>query len=185
MRLKALIKYQLPMHFRDYFWKDGLPVGLEALPDPSSTSYKIVSDPYRKRISIEKYAWGDFDGVIYDSQLLDFRTLKAENMMPWERTTLGDTKCLIRDQNDRAILFEEYQFKKHRCIECRVLTPHGVLVGVQRLFYKEFDDAFNGVVLYDANHHAVMKKEYEIHAATNEFGELIKELWEVPKSFQI
>lgn len=174
-------------YYRDYFWKDGIPYGLDPLSDPSATSYKIPMDPYRKKISIEKYEWGDFFTQVYNSELLDFRSLKVENQLAWERTALPKSegpKSLIRDQNDRVILIEEYVFRKTRCIECRILTPHKVLIAVQNIYYKEFNEAFDGVILRDANNHQVMSKEYAMNSQTNEFGDLLKENWDMQRALK-
>lgn len=169
------------VYYRDYFWKEGAPIGKEVLSEPTGTCYKIVTDPYRKRITVEKYIWGDFDELEYDSLLLDFRTLKLENQLAWEKKILSEdpenSKSLIRDQNDRVILMETYKFNNHRCIECRTYYPMGILVSIQKIFYKEFSDHFNGVILYDAHDRQVMRKEYDIDPITQEFGELLAEEW--------
>lgn len=169
------------IYYRDYFWKDGLPVGKDALTEPTGTCYRILSDPYKKRITVEKYVWGDFDELTYDSQLLDFRKLKVENMNAWEKKLLSESeensKFLLRDENDRVVLMETYTFKDKRCVECHTYYPMGILVSVQKIFYKEFNDPFNGVILYDGQGRQVMRKEYEMDNVTKEFGTLLKEEW--------
>lgn len=174
-------------YFRNYFWKEGIPYGVDPLSEPSATSYKIPMDPYRKKISIEKYVWGDFFTQVYNSELLDFRTLKAENQQAWERTPLAKsegTKSIIRDQNDRVILIEEYEFRNHRCVECRIFSPHEVLIATQNIYFKEFNDAFDGVILRDANGHQVMRKEYEMNQQTKEFGDIIKTVWDMQSTLK-
>ena len=84
---------------------------------------------------------------------------------------------LIRDQNDRVILLEHYTFEKGRCRSCQVKSPHGHPLTSRKIFYKDFGDPFDGVILYDANEKPVMKKTYEMIPEFREFGELIDENW--------
>lgn len=174
-------KVMSTVYYRDYFWKEGIPVGKDPLEEPTGPCYKIVTDPYRKRITVEKYVWGDFDLLEYDTLLLDFRTLKLENQHAWEKKMLEEehehATSLIRDQNDRVILMETYTFKNNRCVECRTYYPMGILVSLQKIFYKEFGDSFNGVTLHDAHGRQVVHKEYEIDPITKEFGVLLVEKW--------
>lgn len=166
-------------YYRDYFWKEGLPYGIEKMPSPEDITYKVVMDPYKKRISIEKYSWGDFLELVYDSALFDFRNLKTENQLAWEKTAIPDSSVsIIRDQNDRVILREEYEFESQRCRKCTIYSPQGILIGIQRMYYQEMSDSFNGVILNDANDHQVMRKEYEMSKALNEFGQLTREVWD-------
>lgn len=169
-------------YYRDYFWKEGLPYGIEQMPSPEDITYKVVMDPYKKRISIEKYSWGDFLELVYDSALFDFRSLKGENQFAWEKTRVRDSSVsIIRDQNDRVILKEEYEFEGERCRKCSIYSPHGILIGIQRMYYHGLNDSFNGVELRDANDHQVMRKEYEMNQVLDEFGQLTKELWDFSK----
>ncbi len=167
--------------FSDYFWRDGVPYGVGVAEEDSPTSYKIVMDPYRKRISIEKYATGEFTSIIYDSILLDFRQLKSLEHAAWQKTTLRATPqqatCLIRNPDDRVLFIETHLFKNGRCCECRVHSPHGHLLSTHKMFYTSFNDAFNGVKLFDQNEHLIMYKHYEVDSDGAEFTQLIKEEW--------
>lgn len=169
--------------FKDYIWKDGLPYGVDFVEDPFQfygPTYKIVMDPYRKRISIEKYLKGLFEGIIYDSALLDFRHLKKPEQMAWEKTTQqnnGATECLIRNQDDRVLFIESYSFEGKRCRECCVKSVHGFPLSLHRMYYTALNDSFDGVVLYDSNEHPVMMKRYEIDSETGEFTTLLEEKW--------
>ena len=147
----------------DYVWKGGLPYGIKEVQKGIGITYKIVSDPYHKRNSIEKYEDGKFIEVIYDSALFDFRHLKPEHQYAWEKTTVEETDgqviCEIRDQNDRLVLKEKHVFEGDKCRTCYVYAPHGPLLSVQKILYKECGDPFDGVTLYDSNEHVVLTKE--------------------------
>lgn len=171
-------------HFHDYIWREGIPYGIGFIEDPSqlhTPTYKIVMDPYRKRISIEKYSKGLFEGIVYDSALLDFRHLKKPEQMAWEKTTQHDDNgsliCLIRNQDDRLLFFETYLFESELCRECRVKSVHGYPLSTHRMFYTALNDPFNGVILYDCNEHPVMMKRYDINPETGEFTTLLEETW--------
>ena len=169
-------------HYRDYRWEDGAPAGLQPVEEIAHLdSYKIVSDPYHKRISIEKYVKGKFTEVIYDSQMLDFRQLKTPEQTAWQKLPIEEdqekTVCLIRDQNDRVLFIETHYFSGMLCRECRVTTPQGILLSTHRMFYSLLHDPFDGVVLYDANHHPVMLKKYTFDKETGEFTSLLEEVW--------
>lgn len=172
-------------YYRDYVWKNGLPYGiLKCTPETTpkgEISYKIASDPYHKRVSIEKYVDGNFLGVVYDSALFDFRHLKQGEKLAWQKTPIKETEttavCHIRNQDDRLILIEEYVFDKGLCRECRAFSPIGSLLSVQKITYKTFSEPFNGVFLFDSNDHAVMSKHYEFDEETREFSTLLKEDW--------
>lgn len=154
----------------DYTWINGIPYGVG-----EGSTYKIVSDPYRKRISLEEYEDGLFVRVIYDSALLNFRHLNPVDQMAWEKKQVGD-KCYIRDQDDRLLYIEEYAFDvSGRCKSCTIRSPHGVLLATSRLYYEELRDSFNGVVLFDVNGKAVLQKRYKMDEESGEFGELIAE----------
>ena len=182
-------------YYRDYVWKNGLPYGVLKCPPAdklegvvpelkNEITYKIASDPYHKRVSIEKYLDGNFSGIIYDSALFDFRHLKQGEQLAWQKTPISESECTavchIRNQDDRLILIEEYQFEKGLCRECRTLSPIGALLSVQKITYKAFNDPFNGVFLFDSNGRAVMSKHYEFDEETREFSVLIKENWAHP-----
>lgn len=176
-------------HYSDYVWKNGLPYGILKCDDESykiGTTYKIASDPYHKRVSIEQYRDGSFFGVVYDSALFDFRHLKLGEQLAWQKTAINETEhsalCHIRNQDDRLILLEEYRFESDLCRECRAFTPFGALLSVQKISYKILKDNFDGVILYDSNDHAVMMKHYEFDEELKEFTQLVKEEWALSKS---
>lgn len=170
--------------YKNYIWKNGLPYGISACSGDAlekGMSFKIPSDPYHKRVSVEKYINGVFSSLIYDSALFDFRSLKQGEQLAWQKLTVNETEntaqCHIRNQDDRLILIEKYQFEKELCRECRAFAPIGVLLSTQKMFYKALNDPFNGVTLFDSNGHAVMSKHYEFDETTKEFTQLLKEDW--------
>ena len=156
------------MH-HDYVWINGIPYGVG-----EGNRFKIVSDPYRKRISLEEYAEGLFIRVIYDSALLNFRHLNPVDQMAWEKKEVGD-KSFIRDQDDRLLYIEDYTFAGKRCRGCKINSPHGLLLATSRMYYEDLGDSFNGVILYDVNEKAVLQKRYRMDEQNSEFGELIAE----------
>jgi hypothetical protein len=172
--------------YKDYEWIDGLPRGIGKLTNEEvlqrESAFKIVSDPYRKRISIEKYKNRLFETIIYDTQQLDFRSLRQEGRSSsWEReTTLEKTdqiRAIIRDQDDRIILIETQYFEKGYCRECQIHSPQGSLLSIHKLYYCAFGDAFDGVILYDSQMKQVMVKKYEVDGVTGEFTSLLAEAW--------
>lgn len=169
-------------HYQDYYWKSGKPYG-KGIVDPAVTpkSYKIVIDPYFRRFSVEKYHFNAFEKIIYDSALLDFRHLKPIDQIAWQQETASDAansrKCLMRNQDDRVILVESYQFEQGRCRSCQLLSAHGIWLSTHRLYYTELGDPFNGVVLYDIEERPVVIKKYDIDPDTKDFNELIHEEW--------
>lgn len=171
-------------HYEDYFWKGGAPIGLRPLSAPlKSISYKIPSDPYHKRISIEKYIDGTFSEIIYDSALFNFRHLTPTHQTSWEKTLISEKAdqihCQIRDQDDRLILIEEYIFEKNFCRTCRAYSPLGIHISTQKIFYTLFKEPFNGLILYDKNMHPVMSKRYEWDDELQQFSTLLEEQWEM------
>ena len=169
-------------HFLDYYWKGGKPYGREAA-DASNTpaSYKIIADPYYKRFTIEKYRFKAFDKIIYDSALLDFRSLKEKDQSQWWREILKEEKvssrCLLRNQDDRAILFESLTFEGAMCRKCETLSIHGIPLAHHLMHYRKLNDTFDGVVLYDSERRPVMMKVYECDDETGEFTQLLSEEW--------
>lgn len=160
----------------------GKPYGAEVTEaSETSTSYKIISDPYFKRFSIEKYRYTRFEKVVYDSILLDFRHLSLKDQMTWRREVLteeGDcSTCLLRDHDDRAILIEALTFDQNQCRSCTTSSIHGLPLAVHRMFYRSRNDPFDGVILYDMEEKPVMKKSYEIDPSTGEFTNLLSEEW--------
>lgn len=174
----------MTQYYHDYVWKNGLPYGIRACSHEDTKnkiSYKIASDPYHKRVSIEKYSNRNFMKIIYDSALFDFRHLKQGEQHAWQRTYIHETEntalCHIRNHDDRLILIEEYLFENELCRECRASSPIGPLLSVQKIYYINFKDHFNGVILFDSNEHAVMSKHYEFDEEKREFSHLLKEDW--------
>lgn len=169
-------------YFRDYVWKNGIPYGLQPITqEADEMAYKIISDPYRKRISIEKYIHHAFASVVYDSALLNFRQLKNPEQTAWQKTYDTPLRTFIRNEDDRLLFIETYQFKDHLCTECHVHSPHGLFLSLHKMHYKHFGDSFNGVILYDTNQHPVMIKHYEFDKPLKQFTKLIKEEWEIEK----
>lgn len=171
-------------HYRNYFWKMGKPYGIEEVEaEKTLTSYKIISDPYFKRISIEKYQLTRFDQVIYDSVLLDFRHLTLKDQIAWRREVLNEeenrTTCLLRDHDDRAVLIETLTFDRNLCGTCTTSTVQGIPVAIHRMYYREQQDTFDGVMLYDREERPVMRKCYERDPVTGEFTLLIDEEWDM------
>ncbi len=166
-------------HYADYLWKNGKPKGINPTTELNETTYKVIADPYYKRISLEKYKDGAFDSLIYDSALFDFRHLKPVEQNAWQKKLIredeNESLCYIRNQDDRLILMEHYFFEDQICRECRTSSPHGVLLSVQKILYEKFGDPFNGVVLYDTNAHVVMYKRYAIDISTQTFENLLEE----------
>lgn len=169
-------------HFRNYYWKNGKPYGIDVVdPKQADLSYKIVVDPYYKRFSIERYQRQQFEKIVYDSALLDFRHLKPIDQMAWERELIEDmpnqTKYLLRNQEDRAILIETLLFENGRCRYCQLSSIHGIFLSTHKLCYTALQDAFNGVILFDAENRPVLLKKYEMDPITEEFTTLIQEEW--------
>lgn len=172
-------------HFLDYYWKRGIPRGKTPCKDISQTplSYKIVIDPYYKRISLESFRYGLFYQTLYDSYLLDFRHLRPNEQNAWRKIPLEESenqaKSLLTNQDDRAILYETYFFIDHLCRECQIQSIHQIPVATQKMFYAHLGDSFNGVILYDLQHRPVMFKKYGQTEDGKGFGELISEEWDM------
>jgi hypothetical protein len=167
-------------HYADYKWKNGIPYGVAPCePTEAAISYKVVSDPYYKRISIECYEKGFFSRIIYDSALFDFRQLRANQQTAWEKKSVSPHVSHIHNQDDRLVFIEEYIFADKFCRRCDIRSPHGVPLATQQMFYTTLKDPFDGVILFDINNHAVIKKSYELDKETGEFDELQSESWDV------
>lgn len=175
-----MIKY-----YRNYFWKEAIPYGFQMVTENAELSYKIVMDPYRKRISIEKYLRGKFAELIYDSAHLDFRHLKPAQQLAWHKIVVEETPTkvvsAIRNQDDRLVLIETYTFEESFCRQCIARSPQGNFISRQQIYYTALNDSFNGVVLYDSNEHSVMFKRYACDEATGEFTDLLEEQWDMSK----
>jgi len=171
-------------HYRDYLWKNGFPYGIHPCDSEEGIFYKLVADPYNKRVSIEQYEEGAFVKVVYDSALFDFRHLKLGEQLAWQKTKVLEKDrtivCHIRNQDDRLLLIEEYLFEQDLCRECRAFSPLGILLSVQKIYYLSLKDKFNEVTLFDSNEHPVMSKEYEFDEESRVFSTLLRENWEIP-----
>jgi hypothetical protein len=176
-------------NFGNYYWKNGKPYGFDEV-DPSKApfSYKIVIDPYFRRFSIEKYLYTQFEKVVYDSHLLDFRHLSLKDQVAWQREVLKEggsqSICLLRNQDDRAVLLETLTFDQNQCRTCETSSVHGVPLAVHRMYYQSMKDSFDGVVLYDMEERPVMMKIYETDPQTGEFTNLIREEWDMQKGLE-
>lgn len=120
-------------YFGDYYWQDGEPKGLGKCEETASRAYRIVQDPYRKRLSVELYSEGSFQQVLYDSGVFDFRDLKPERQTAWKKEPFGEQKALIRNEHDRVILLEDYGAKDSRPGCCMICSPTGLTVAKQEI----------------------------------------------------
>jgi len=173
-------------YYRDYFWKQGKPKGLDKLSAEeisAGESFKIIVDPYFKRYTIEKYIRGKFSEIYYDSALFDFRRLKPVDQNAWQKETVSESEhvviCLIRNQDDRVIVSERYVFEDGLCRLCETLYPTGQLLSTQKIYYKKLGDESNKVILYDRFQHPVLIKIYDADEDTGEFTKLLEELWDM------
>jgi hypothetical protein len=171
------------MWFLDYYWSNGVPKGLKPLDTPAECCFKIFSDPYRKRYIIEKYNKTLFQGIVYDSYLFDFRSLKKkEEQEGWMREKVTESletqRNIIRALDERVLLVEDAQFQESRCASCRWLSPHGIWLATQIMCRVDQGRPFDGAALYDTENHPVVIKKYQIDPATGEFTYLIEEVWE-------
>ena len=102
--------------FSDYFWRNGKPYGKGVIDEIQGKSYKVVSDPYFRRFSVEEYHKGKFQRIIYDSASFDFRHLSPLEQTAWHKEILSETAdqvvCLIRNGDDRDILKEINFFRE-------------------------------------------------------------------------
>lgn len=165
-------------YYTDYKWKNGIPYGVApCTPLDIATTYKVISDPYYKRISIECYEHGSFSRIIYDSALFDFRLLRPNQQVAWEKKSLSPQVSHIHNQEDRLVFIEEYTFHDKYCRRCDIKSPHGVPIAAQQMYYTALNDPFDGVVLFDINGHQVIKKCYDLDKDTGEFATLQSESW--------
>ncbi len=171
---------ELPLYL-DYYWKNGKPVGTGYGSTEAEQSFKVIRDPYGKRYSVEKYSFGKFIEIVYDSSLFDFRHLKTEETSAWQRENLEElpdlTRALIRSMDERIILREESHFKDGICHACKIFSPHGVYIGTQNILRTSAGDPFNGVILHDCANRPVVIKKYGIDEFDN-FTELLGEQWD-------
>jgi hypothetical protein len=167
------------IYYSDYIWKGGIPYGIG---EKGKWGYKIVMDPYRKRICIEFAKEKEIPSLIYDSALLDFRHLKQENHQGWQKEIVQETEktvvCLIRDQNDRLLFIETHHFTSDVCRLCCVTSLHGVVLSIHKMFYTSLGDPYDGVALYDVQNRLVMCKRYVFDSGSRQFTELLEEHWD-------
>lgn len=168
-------------YYKDYVWRNGIPYGICSQKEPMGSYYKIPMDPYRKRITIEYYENNLFKKIIYDSSFLDFRHLKQSEQTGWQKMLYANEKNTIinhlRNQEDRLICIETCLFRENYCVECRLHSPHGILISIHLLYYEQLKDPFNGVVLFDSNNHKIMSKKYSLEKDSLEFSEILEEQW--------
>lgn len=164
-------------HYLSYSWKNGAPYGISSIqsPEKDQVTFLILADPYFKRFSVEKCVGGVFETLIYDSFLLDFRKLRPEFQLAWGREPLIEGVNLVRDQDDRVVVKEISTYEGNRCRECHLYSPHGFLLGTQKIQYKELGDPFDGVILYDSLHQPVLIKKYSVNEETGFFDKLEEE----------
>lgn len=173
-------------YYLDYFWDQGIPFGRNPVEScENRIAYKIIMDPYRKHISIEKYKDEIFICTVYDSRFLDFRDLRKGEQLAWQKVPLDEKSYIIRNQDDRVVFKEIYTFIKNRCRKCDAYSPQGIKLSSQEMFYVDLGDNFNGVILKDIEDRVVLFKEYSIDPQTHEFSELIQENWKPEKDLPI
>lgn len=165
-----------------------MPFGLSPVdPVNAPLSYQIISDPYHKRFSIEKYCYGVWASVVYDSLLLDFRMLHPHAYQAWERFDLSierenEQQALLKNEEGRVVLREHLFFRAGRCHTCLLYSVHGIFLAYHCLFYEAVGDPFNGVILYDTEGKPVMTKHYALDPMTEAFTTLLEEEWEMASS---
>jgi hypothetical protein len=157
-------------YYRDYQWKEGKPVGIGITPERESLCYRIVSDPYRKWLSIEMYRDGQFEALLYDSRLLDFRKLKPADQVGWRKETAGPQKSWIFNEDDRVVLLEKYSDEG-----CEIYSPYGFPHGALLCRYVFFKKEAR-VILFDSHSRPVMTRQYRVYER-GEFRDLIREDW--------
>lgn len=168
--------------YTNYTWKKGRPRGVgKEMEVGAGLCFKVIADPYYKRISVEKYEDNKLIEVIYDSALFDFRHLKQEDAA-WQREVIDEekntTRSLVRSIDDRVIFIEVSEFKDDKCICCQILSPHGVPVAKQTIFDELRGDSWNGVQLCDMSGKVILRKKYAKDPLSGDFGELLEEQWE-------
>lgn len=172
----------MSVYYRDYIWKDGLPYGVDPVPESAQISYKVLSDPYHRQVFIEKYVDGRFSSLIYDSRLLNFRKLNPQNQTAWERTIVSETEerivAHIRNEDDQLIVIETMDYVDGLCRLCRLESPQGIFLSEHRMHYKCLGDAYDGVAMFDSNDHQVLLKKYTFDEESRQFTDLLTESWE-------
>lgn len=169
--------------FRDYSWDKGRPIGrIRCAAKETPISYKIVHDPYYKRICIERYAWGLFQESIYDSCLLDFRSFRqGKEPVAWERQLIQETdkelRFLVKDEEDRVRFLENHTLESGRTVKGEIFSMHGLFLCSHHLFWRDKGDAWNGLQIWDREGRLVLTKNYTLTPNTGDFADLIAEKW--------
>ena len=174
---------QEKIYFKEYIWNKGRPMGLKGC-DPQKTplSYKIVHDPYYKRICVEKYAFLRFQETVYDSLLLDFRSFRqGKEPAAWERQLLQETETLlqfiVKDEEDRVRFLETHILEAGRTVKGETFSMHGIFLCSHQLFWQSQGDSWTGLQIWDREKNLVLTKRYTTAADSEEFAELIAEKW--------
>lgn len=169
-------------YYKDYVWKNGIPYGIGVVEENALYAFKIPSDPYHKRMAIERFKEGNFEATLYDSALFDFRHLKPVEQTAWRKIIISENDeeaiAQIFNQDDRLIVIEKYAFEKGLCRQCIAYSPHGILLSRQQMYYSDLEDSSNGVILYDSFQKPVMFKRYLCDPISGEFSNLIEEVWD-------
>ena len=152
------------IHYLNYYWDQGIPKGTDPVDPAVPISYRITSDPYRKRITIEKYHHNQFYSIVYDSNLFDFRKLSPAIQESWERVSLSESEdqltCLIKDENDLAVCIEVHTYEKGMCTLCEYKTASNqFLIATQKLYYQKEGHPKDVGILYDMEGKIVFEKE--------------------------
>ena len=165
----------------DYSWSNGRPVPLDSVPLDSLDlrHYRLITDPYGKRTTIELHKDGFLQRCIYDSDLMNFRKLSELEDLDVTRDKI-EGGAVIRNDEDRALWMEYYRFDGDICVGAEIRSPHGSLIGVQDISYTKLGRPFNGVILRDAEAKAVTMKTYRVDEE-GEFLELLEEHWDMVK----
>ena len=168
------------MFFTDYVWINGRPKGRSERLDESSDAlaYKIVKDPYGKRISLERFQSGKFLDCLYDSHLFDFRVLCSKVDSSWQKIDTGsitEPSSWIIDHDDRTIAKEIYHFDKELCTECHIYYPQGPLVAKQKMAYQGKENFLCAIALFDISNHPAGLKIF----APDGSGACIFESWDM------
>ncbi len=168
------------MEYNDYYWDQGVPKGRKVQGLQGKTTFKILCDPYRKRYSVEEYEGKNFQKILYDSALFDFRSLFKGEDASWQREILSETSTsaltLIRNMEERIVLKEELHYNSEgNCTSCTLYSCHGVLLGNQIIFDRAQGAPFNGVEFRDLSNRVVLQKEYEKNQQTGAFETLLRQ----------
>jgi hypothetical protein len=111
---------------------------------------------------------------------MDFREFRHGEKIAWHKEA-SNAICVIRNHEDRVLFLEKHTFQDDFCRECRIFSSHGHFLSIHKMFYQFFGDPFDGVILYDANDHAVMWKKYAFDPEERIYTQLIEEQWDMEK----